>query len=270
MRTWRTLGWGAALALACGTSAASAQDMDHISGNAGISYNSHFVSYGADVWGGGGDFFGDRATTFLWGDLNVTVDPVTFTFALWSDINNNVPSLIGGHLQEVDYSLGATYAAGPFSLGAAFQQWTYAGDVETVVDFTAGYNDMGMIAPNFALNPKVVWHIRTDGNGAQPSGSAVVVSIGPTFALGNGGLSLTIPAGVAFFLTDDFQFGNKSGYAYSYIGGSLGMPLSFIPEGYGAWSANVDVIAYLTDKDAIPFNPEENFLTGSFGIKVSY
>jgi hypothetical protein len=30
------------------------------------------------------------------------------------------------------------------------------------------------------------------------------------------------------------------------------------------------LIAYFTDKKAIPGNPEENFLTGSIGLKVAY
>ena len=260
---------GAALFLA--SPGALAQDMpDTISGSAGVSYNTHFISYGADVWGGGDDFFGDRSTTFVWADMAIAISPVTINLGVWSDVNNNVPSAIGGNLQEVDVYAGLTYAAGPLSIGATYQRWMYAGDVEEIVDLSLGFNDMGMIAPNFALNPKVVWHIRTSGNGAQPEGSALVFSVGPTFPLGNGNLSLTIPAGIALFLDDDFQFGTESGYAYSYLGASLGIPLSFVPATYGVWTANVDLIGYFTDSKAIPNNPEENFLTASVGIKVAY
>jgi len=51
--------------------------------------------------------------------------------------------------------------------------WSYAGDVEESLDLSLGYDDTGLIAPGFALNPKVVWHDRVSGNGLQQVGSAV-------------------------------------------------------------------------------------------------
>ena len=57
---------------------------------------------------------------------------------------------------------------------------------------------------------------------------------------------------------------------YGYFGGSLSTPLSFIPSSYGAWSANFDLIAYFTNKNAIPSNPAQDFLTASFNVKVGF
>ena len=260
---------GMGLAGAVATSV-PAQAAEAISGDLGISYNSHFVSYGLDVWGGGGDFYGDRATTFIYGDFFLKItDSLTFSFGAWADVNNNTTSAIGGHLQEVDVYPGLTYTIGKFALGATYQAWSYAGDVEESVDLSVGFSDMGLIWENFGFNPKVVWHNRVSGNGAQTVGSAVVLSIGPTFPLVDT-LSLTIPAGVAFFTTDDFQGGFESGYGFSYVGGSLAYGLGFIPPAYGAWTVNFDLIAYFTNEDAIPSNPEASFITGSFGLKVAY
>src|SRR5882672_6708501 len=42
---------GALIALVSGARASAAEN---ISADVGLSYNSHFVSYGVDVWGGGG------------------------------------------------------------------------------------------------------------------------------------------------------------------------------------------------------------------------
>ena len=39
---------------------------------------------------------------------------------------------------------------------------------------------------------------------------------------------------------------------------------------YGAWALNFDLTAYFTSADAIPNNPEENFIVGSVGIKVGF
>lgn len=264
--------WGCATAalLVIGSSAAHAQDDDFVTGSAGISVNSHFVSYGADVWRGASDFYGKNTTTFVWGDAAFAFDALTINLGIWADVNDNAPDLLGGSIQEIDWTLGFTYAAGPVTLGMYYQNWNYASDVESVLDFTVGFNDSGLIAPDFALNPKATWHIRMDGNGAQEKGSVIVLSVGPSFPLGDSTVTLSIPAGIAFFVDDDFQGGTADGYGYSYFGGSFGLPLSFIPESYGAWSANFDLIAYFTDKDAIPGNPKSDFLTGSLGLKVVY
>lgn len=254
--------------LSGGTPASAAEN---ISGDLGISYNTHFVSYGLDVWGGGTDFYGDRSTTFIYGDFFLKItDSLTFSFGAWADVNDNTTSSIGGHLQEVDIYPGLTYTIGKFALGATYQAWSYAGDVEESIDLSVGFNDTGLIWEGFGFNPKLVWHNRVSGNGSQTVGSAFVASIGPSFMLAEG-LSLTIPAGIAFFTTDDFQGGiDASGYGYSYAGGSLAYALGFVPAEYGVWTINFDLIAYFTDEDAIPGNVENSFLTGSFGIKVAY
>jgi hypothetical protein len=258
---------GALAALFCSTGASAAEN---VSADVGLSYNSHFVSYGVDVWGGGNDFFGNQSTAWLWGDLAIkATDALTFTLTVWSDNNDNVVSGIGGHIQEVDFDPGFTYTTGKFTAGATYNAWSYAGDVEESVDLSLAFDDTGLFMPGLSFGPKLTWHDRVSGNGAQKIGSAFVLSVGPSFALGDG-LSLAIPAGIAFFTTDDFQGGSKSGYGFSYIGGSLGYGLSFIPASYGKWAVNFDLIEYFTDKKAIPSNPEASFLTGSVGLKVAY
>ena len=262
-------------AVACGAlfaifSNATASAAENVSADVGVSYNSHFVSYGVDVWRGGSHFYGDRATTFVWGDLAIkATDALTFTLTLWSDNNDNTVSRIGGHIQEVDFDPGFTYAMGKVTFGAGYNAWSYAGDVEESVDLSLGYDDTGLIFPGIAFGPKVTWHDRVSGNGSQKVGSAVVFSVGPSLPLGEG-LSIAVPAGVAFFTTDDFQGGSRSGYGYSYIGGSLGYGLAFVPATYGKWSVNFDMIEYFTEKKAIPGNPAASFLIGSVGLKVGY
>lgn len=258
---------GAGLVMLASTSAMAS---DKVSGNFGVSYNSHFISYGADVWGGGDDFYGDESTMFVWGGLDIAItDALSFNVGAWADVNDNVPSSIGGDIQEIDYWIGASYAIDIVTLGITYQRWNYASDVEEVVDLSVGLDDSGFYGGDFALNPSVVWHFRTDGNGLQQAGSAVVLSVGPSFDLTEE-VSFTIPAGVAFFLDDDFQGGTEDGYAYSFAGGSLGVPLSFIPSDYGSWALNFDVIGYFTEADAIPGNPEEDFVTGSVGLTLAF
>lgn len=242
---------------------------EKVSGTLGYSYNSHFMSYGADVWGGGNDFFGTKSTSFV--DTGVTVnvtDAFSMNVGIWADYNNNAADTLGGNIQEVDWWIGGSYTIGIASLSATYQRWNYASDVEEIVDLAVGIDDSSYLG-KFALSPTLTWHIRTDGNGTQDQGSAMVLSIGPSVGLTEG-ISLTFPAGIGFFLNDNFQGGTDGGYAYSYIGASLGVPLSFIPAAYGEWAVNFDVIAYFTEKDAIPNNPKENFVTGSVGLRLNF
>lgn len=244
-----------------------------VSGDFGYNINSHFVSYGVDVWGAGNSFFGSRSTSSFYGDLSVkATDDLSFNLNVWSDINSNAgsASLIGGNLQEIDFNPGISYNIGDgFSTSLTYGAWSYGGDVEQVLDLGLGYDDSSLWGGSFSLSPHVTWHNRIDGNNGQKIGSAVVLSIGPSFPLVDS-LSLSFPAGVAFFTTKDFQGGTESGLGYGYVGATLAAPLSFIPTTYGAWSADFNLIGYFTNHDAIPGNPQENFLTGSFDVKIGF
>ena len=147
-----------------------------ISGDLGISYNTHFISYGLDVWGGGGDFYGDRSTTFIYGDVFVKVtDSLTFSFGAWADVNNNMPSAIGGNLQEVDVYPGITYAdRHVHARRHSIRRGAMPATSRRASTSASAFNDMGLIWEGFGFNPKVVWHNRVSGNGAQTVGSAFV------------------------------------------------------------------------------------------------
>ena len=266
----KALGCAAALALVAFAQPAAAE-ADKISGSASYSYNSHFVSYGLDVWGGGDDFYGSQSTSFLSTDMTIDLSPVSFNMGVWADVNNNLPSGVGGKIQEVDVWAGLSVEAGKFTIGATYQQWYYAGDNEGILDLSVSFDDSEVLP--IALNPSLTWHIRVDGNGAQTKSSAMVLAVSPSFTLINDDtypLSLTVPAGIAFFLDDDFQGGNKSGVGYWYLGASLGLPLAFIDSSYGDWSVNFDVTYYNTSPRAIPGNVEDDFFTASLGLAVGF
>lgn len=253
----------------------TAMAAENISGDIGFNTNTHFISYGVDVWGAGTSFYGSRMTNSIYGDLGVKLTPdLSYGLNVWTDLNTNVPSGLGGSVQEIDINNSLTYNFGAgFTGSAAFGAWSYAGDVEDVVDLGLGYDDSGLWGGSFALSPHIAFHDRVAGNGAQKIGSAFVFSVGPSFPLWDSGFSLTIPAGLALFTTHDFQGGTAAGsggIGYGYVGGSLATPLSFIPASYGAWSANFDLIGYFTSKEYIPGNPKADFLTGSFNIKMAF
>ncbi len=253
----------AAASMALAVSAAPAAAADKVSGSFGTSFNSHFISYGADVWGAGDSFYGSQSTLFAWSDITFDLDPVSFNFGVWGDINNNAVSGIGGDLQEVDLWAGVSYGAGPWSFGVTYQHWIYGGGVERGVDLSIGFDDSGFMP--ISLNPSLLWHFRVNGN----KGSVIVASIAPSFALTDS-ISLGVPLGAAFFLDSDYQGGTKSGLAYGYGGLALGVPLTFIDSAYGDWSLDFGLTYYITSASAIPGNPDKSFLTSSVGISVGF
>lgn len=270
MRNYLKIGAVSLIALAAAGGPAVAAE--NVFGDIGFNTNTHFVSYGLDVWGAGNSFYGNRMTNSIYGDLGVKITPeLTWLLNAWTDLNTNAAPSLGGSLQELDINTGFAYTfGGGFTGSVMYGAWSYAGSVEEIVDVALSYDDTGLIFEGVGFMPKVTWHNRTAGNGAQATGSAVVVSVGPSFPLGESGVTLSVPAGMAFFNESNFQGGTSGGLSYGYIGGSLGMPLSFVPSEYGAWSANFDLIGYFTKPSAIPANPRADFLTGSFNIKMAF
>ena len=268
----KTLAGSVALAVALASPAALAEGTkDKVSGSAGVSYNSHFTSYGADVWRAGNELLGNESTMFMWSDVTFDLEPFSLNFGVWSDINNNVDSAIGGSIQEVDVWAGVGVDVGQFNLGFTFQQWYYAGDTEGIIDLKIAFDDSNLLP--IALNPSLTWHFRVEGNGTQEKSSAIVFGISPSFMLiqhDTFPVTLSIPTGIALFVDKDFQGGNKSGLGYFYIGGSLGIPLGFISSSYGEWSVNFDLTYYNTSPRAIPGNVTDDFVTGSIGLAVGF
>ncbi|MFN3233610.1 MAG: hypothetical protein ACE363_15825 [Alphaproteobacteria bacterium] len=273
MSRLRALGCSAVLALALTSAPALAEEEanDKVSGSVGVSYNSHFISYGLDVWGGGTEFFGSESTMFMWSDITFDLSPFNLTFGVWGDINNNTISGTGGGIQEVDVWAGVSVDVGRFNLGVTFQQWYYASDTEGILDLSIAFDDSDLLP--ISLSPSLTWHFRIEGNGGQTKSSIIVLAIAPSFDLITSdafSLNLTIPAGIGLFVDKDFQGGNKSGLGYFYIGGSLSVPLAFISSSFGEWSVNFDVTYYNTSPRAIPGNVKDDFVTGSLGLSVAF
>jgi hypothetical protein len=264
------------VAVTASSSIARAGDKSPYSFSAGVDWTSHFISYGADVWGGGGDAspFSDRRTMFVYGTLTLAfTDQLSGFVNIWSDVNDNIDSDIGGMVQEIDLNVGGTYTIEKFSITLAHGCWLYASDVEHVIDLTVAYGDADMLYKGFSLNPSVNVHWRYNGNGSQEEGVAVVFGLKPSYTVLSDTkfpITLSVPMSAAFFLTDEFQgTDGDSGFAYATIGVGASVPLSFIPEKFGAWSVNGSLIYYCTESDALPNNEDAGFWVSSIGIGMS-
>jgi hypothetical protein len=230
-----------------------------VSGTLILSGNTHFVSYGQDIWGTGND----------WGHNSPVFNPsIELNFDLgkgwsgilgtWWDVNNNADSSIGNAVQEVDVWAGVAYGVEKWSFRLLYQDWMYASQSERIVDFVVGYEHW--------LNPSLTLHARVD-NDIGPdfeNGLATVLGVAPGTDVGP--VTLTFPLKVAFD-TDGFH-GGDAGFSFFSAGIDAGVPLTFIPE--GDWRFNAGLVFYYTNDDVIPTNPDEAFITANLGVTLAF
>lgn len=247
--------------------------------SAGIDQTSHFISFGADVWGGGTEIspFSARSTTFVYGTLTAKfTDELSGYVNLWSDNNDNVDSAIGGPIQEIDFNVGLNYTYENFTVGVAHAYWMYGGGAEKAFEASLAYNDAGLwedTLKGFALNPSFLAHYRYDSTGDLGAENACVLQVGikPSFtfdSIDDYPITVGIPMNVAYF-TDPYQGGDGAGIGYFNAGITASVPLAFIPKGYGNWTASISEVYFNTTSD-IPNNPEDQFFVTTLSIGVAF
>jgi hypothetical protein len=257
MKPWRAL-LGAAPLLAAGTVCFAEEEKPFVTGTLALTVDTHFVSYGADVWAAGKDW--DKPlfhpSIELGFDLGGGFKGILGT---WWDVNNNATSSIGNSVQEVDVWAGLGYSTENWSFTVLYQEWMYANQSERIVDVKAGYSHF--------LNPSLTLHFRTDSeNAGQDDGLVAVLGVAPSKTFEDlGNLTVSVPVNVAFN-TDGYHNGD-SGLTFISVGANASIPLTFMR---GNWSFNAGITFFHTDEEVIPGNVEESFLTGTAGLTLSF
>jgi hypothetical protein len=222
-----------------------------LSGSLSLDYNSHFISYGFDVWAGGDSL--SEAPTFnpsVGLDYALT-DSVTLSTGFWLDVNDNAGDDF--KVQETDIWFGISYTSGIVSYSATWQNWQYAGDSEQVLDIGVSFDTF--------LSPSITLHKRLEeGASGGFDGTFLVVGAEHSFDLGDK-FSLTIPVAVGFAL-DEFHT-TEDGYGYA----SIGLQGSYAISDYTSFNAGVTY--YDTDSGVVG-NAEDSFLTANAGISFSF
>ncbi len=250
----------AAALVGCLSAGISASGADKLSGFLALDFNSHFMSYGVNVWGADTESIGDKILFQPSFGLEFEVAEGSAVYGgVWGDINNIAPSSIGGKIQEVDIWLGYYFPVGDFTIDLTLNQWYYGGETEGTFDVTVSYDAI-------ALAPYIVAHHRFDPNGAQFKGT--IFEVGATlYEFDYESFSFSFPAAFAFAL-DDYYVNGEDGYAYSLIGANFSVPLSSSGE-YGDWDLYGGLTFFHTDKD-FTGNAKSTYLTGSIGVGLSF
>ncbi|WP_269541774.1 hypothetical protein [Cerasicoccus fimbriatus] len=228
-----------------------------ISGSLNFDFNSHFISYGADVWGEGGSW-----NNLLFNpSLSLTMDFGDGFYGFvgtWWDVNSIGTSGIGDDIQEIDLWIGFGYTYEKWNFELTYQEWIYAQDAERILDVVVSYDTF--------LNPTLVIHNRVDGNGTQDTGTVFVLGVSEGFTYEE----LSVDFGVDVAFNTDNYYGGQGGFTYLALGPQLSYPLNFIGEQYGAWNIHGGMTFYYTPNNTIPTNITETFLTGNVGIGVDF
>ncbi|MFP6880937.1 MAG: hypothetical protein VCA34_08305 [Roseibacillus sp.] len=241
---------GAALALALiaspGTSRAE------LSGSISLDLNSHFISYGADVWAGGGDDgWSFNPTLSLGYTLN---EQVSFNAGVWMDANSN--SVTRGvarsyGVAETDTWIGVAYDAGLVTGSVTLQNWQYGSDSEEILDF-------GLSVDTF-LSPSLTLHKRLSAGGSGGKNGWFAVFNAAHSIDVTEQISVTIPAQIGFALADFHT--TDTGYGFANIGVKVSFALT------ESSSVNVNVKYWDTD-GGVTGNGDTNFLT--YGVGASF
>ncbi len=235
---------------------AAAPEKPSITGNLSLNVDSHFVSFGADVWG-------PNSQLLFHPSLELT-KAITEDFKLilgtWWDVNDrpNVQagnsSAIGHRIQEVDVWFGGAYTTGKLTTTALYQQWMYAGANEQAVELK--------FAVDTFLSPSLLIHQRL-GSGAY--GADTVAVLGVSYGFKAGPVSFSIPGAVS--VESGGYHGGKGGVGYGSLGLSASVPVDFVSKDA---TFSVGVTGYATNHDVIPSNVKEKFLNLTGGINIPF
>ncbi len=231
-----------------------------VSGSLNLDFNSHFVSYGLDVWADGGDM-SDPIFNPSFELAFALPRGFTGTIGAWADVNNRTVSTIGGRIQEIDVWLGLAYTFEKLTVGVTYQNWFYAGETEEILDLSVTYDTF--------LAPSLTVHQRLDRGGAVLGDEGTVIVVGVSHSVEAGPVTISVPLNVAYFATDNFHApGADSGFGYASLAVAAAVPLPFMAP-MGDWTLNASLTYYVTDDAIIP-NPRDHFLTASVGLGLTF
>ena len=236
---------------------------DFISGVLSLSANSHFISYGNDVWRDGSSMSDLGFNPSLEYTFQL---PENFSLILgtWWDVNSKGGQPLGGDIQEIDVWAGVGWSIDKFSIATTYQAWNYNSGTEQILDVKLAYDCF--------LSPSLLFHNRLAvGGSGGADGTVVVLGLGHTVEAGP--VSISFPVNFATMLGENYyggSSGSDSGYAYTSIGIQASYPLAFLGDKYGKWSLNGGFTQYWTNGSVIPGNPINNFLTYNFGLAANF
>lgn len=236
---------------------------DAVSTSLSLDLNTHFISYGAQVWDAENDWDQLLFNPSIGVDFDLGGGWGIYTGA-WADINSE-GSGGGTGVEELDLWVGTYYSWDIFTIDTNLQAWMYGGDTEGIWDISFSLSTEESLG--LELSPTILVHNRIKSGPAGDTGT--VLDFGLEYGTSYEDLSISIPLNLGYFVTDEFHgAGGDDGIGYASIGLMLSYPLP-ISESYGSWDIHGGVKYFSTEED-VTLDTEDSFFTGTIGIGASW
>ena len=185
---------------------------------------------------------------------------------------------------ETDYYAGLSISVfDPISLDISYVSYNYPngglGDYQEI-DIAVAYDDTDLWGGDFTLSPYALIAFEFATEDVFGDDDNIYLELGAetgfnVYQSEDYPIDLTVPVTVGlsldeFYVDDD---GDNEFFGYISIGANFGMPLTFIPSEYGAWSAGAGLTFYILNDNAAGLDDgsNENFnLVATLGIAMEY
>lgn len=143
------------------------------------------------------------------------------------------------------------------------------------VDLSASLDDSEWLGA-FALNPSILFGFETENTAfGTERGQYMELGLNPGLDLIESDtypVRLSFPQKVGTSLDDYYEVTDDNEDFFGYYSGGikLSVPLAFIPEDYGAWSASGGVQFMVLGRNTGDLNDEDFWTVGTWGISMSY
>jgi hypothetical protein len=263
---------GMPLAAQAGTTMGSGKEMKQtyvekekesfISGDFGFTWTTAYLSRGVVQEDSGfiGQPFVDLYIKMYEGDG--FVNKIQLNLGLWASLHSAKTGASQGTrlgaFYEFDWLPGiAVTFAKNFTFTVSWYEFDFisSGGRSGNLNMNLGYDDTDLLGA-LALHPHVAVLKGFIGNPSGLPGADnswyYEAGIAPGFPIGPVSVTLPVTAGFG----DAFYNGDAFGYVSA--GASLSVPLAFIPEGYGTWTATASGLYYYMNDEPAAFNRGQN------------
>ena len=223
-------------------------------------------------------------------------EDVDFYVGLWNSLHSDdvFEGASGGLIEESnndgwfesDFYAGVSLGMfDPISIDISYVGYYYPSTTNDVIgdyreiDIAVAYDDSDLWGGDFTLSPYALIAFEVDTNG-EGDDENIYLEFGAetgftVFESEDYPIDLTVPVTIGlsldeFYVDDD---GDNEFFGFISIGANFGMPLTFIPAEYGAWSAGAGLTLFILNDNAAGLedgDSEEFNIVGTVGIALEY
>jgi hypothetical protein len=220
--------------------------------------------------------YADLGIALMSGDGGLS--SVGVNFGVWNSLQTGSSGSDGPtdrlHYEEDFYATLALGFKGGVALGTTFTAYTSPnGMFTTVEELSFKVSKTHMLSPYGVIAFEMGETGQADGGANK--GTYLELGVGPSWPLGGGAATFTVPVKIGMSLKDYYEgpAGDQK-FGFFDVGGLVSVPLRGVPSQYGAWNfhAGADLLFFPGEDSVLRLlnDGESSKLVGLFGIGLSY